>query len=426
MNLQDVKNEYKKIFFLEDEDDGVLDVAIATVLSTYMSGDPIWTTIVGASSGGKSEIVNAFSDIDFVHPISEMTENTLLSGSNAKDASLLDKIGPVGCITMKDFTTVLSMRSEKRSMIIAQFRELYDGELVKKTGSGKNPSWKGKMTFFAGVTDAIYTADRESGVMGARAIHYVLPEMNIEGRIKTTQAARKNRMTGDIKEKREHIRSVFKKYVEKMVSKLPPNIPNLDDELSAEIIRLAELATRSRTGIERDYTGQRIIMVTTIEMPMRVSEQIHSLGGMFMLMNDDGKINEKQKKILYKTCLDCIPKNRREALVKLATYNSVSAKGLAMDKGWSTDTSRTLLEDLNVLKLIGRKTDATGTKDLWFVIPQYKELLVRYMNIERQDSDLDFSDGNDYHDPYDFDPGALREQQEVSDREWDSMIGGNF
>jgi hypothetical protein len=422
MNLKQVKEEYKKVFYLEDKDDGVLDVAIATVLSTYMGGDPIWTTIVGPSSGGKSEIVNAFSDIEFVHPISDMTENTLLSGSNADNASLLDKIGPIGCITMKDFTTVLSMRSEKRTMIIAQFRELYDGELVKKTGSGKNPSWKGKMTFLSGVTDAIYTADTESGVMGQRAIHFVLAEMDKEGRIKTTKAARKNRAEGNIKEKREHIRLVFKDYIESMVPQLPANIPNLPDDVSDEIINLTEMTTRSRTGISRDFTGQKITMVTSVEMPMRVSEQIHALGGMFMLMNEDKQLNEQQKAILFKVCIDCIPKNRREALIKLATYRRISAKGLAMDKGWNTDTARTVLEDLNVLRIIDRNVDASGVRDLWFIIPEYKAMLVKHLSIKEIFGDLDFEDGEGGTDPYDFDPGALREQNEVADREWDAMV----
>ena len=70
-SFQELKNEYKKVFFLEDG--GCIDLAVATVLSTYMKGDPIWTMIVGPSSGGKSELVNVFGSLEWVHPISDMT-----------------------------------------------------------------------------------------------------------------------------------------------------------------------------------------------------------------------------------------------------------------------------------------------------------------------------------------------------------------
>jgi hypothetical protein len=382
MNFEQIKKEYKKVFYLED--DGVLDVAFATVLSTYINGDPIWTMIVGASSGGKSEIVNLFSKLEWVWPISDITENTLLSGSYAENASLLEQIGPVGCIVMKDFTSVLSMRHEKKSAIIAQFREMYDGDLEKKTGSGNNPSWHGKMTFLAGVTDAIYTEDQNSGVMGQRAIHYVLPNQD---RIATTRAARKNRRAGNIKQLRTDLQEMTAEYIESKNCQLPPSIPEVDDALSDEIIHLSEMATRARTGITRNYRSE-IQMVTSIEMPMRVSEQIHAIAGMFKIMNEGEDLSVGQKKIIYKICIDCIPKNRRETLMKLVEYYSVGTQALARSQGWDTETARIALQDLDVLGMVNRKAGGVGNEDVWSLNAQYRDLLSRYLDIKEKHEDL--------------------------------------
>jgi hypothetical protein len=382
MTFQELKEEYKKVFYLED--DGVLDVAFATVLSTYINGDPIWTMIVGASSGGKSEVVNLFSKLDWVWPISDITENTLLSGAYAENASLLDQIGPIGCIVMKDFTSVLSMRQEKKTAIIAQFREMYDGDLEKKTGSGNNPSWHGKMTFLAGVTDAIYTEDQNSGVMGQRAIHYVLPNQD---RITTTRAARKNRRSGNIKALRERLQDLTVEYIEDMKAKLPNGIPEVDEKVSEEIIHLAEMATRARTGITRNYRGE-IQMVTSIEMPMRVSEQIHAIAGMFVFMNGGEPMTLEQRKIIYKICIDCIPKNRREALMKLVEYWSVGTQALARAQGWDIETARVALQDLNVLGMVERKAAGIGTDDLWGLSDEYRKLLSQYLDIKEKHADL--------------------------------------
>ena len=79
MRIENIKEAYKKIFYIED--DFSIDLTAAVVASTLLlKSDPIWVIIIGAPSSGKSELINAFSKVKFVHPVSDMTENTLLSG----------------------------------------------------------------------------------------------------------------------------------------------------------------------------------------------------------------------------------------------------------------------------------------------------------------------------------------------------------
>ena len=60
MKISDIKTEYKKIFYIED--DFSLDLAAAVVASTLLlKSDAIWVIIIGAPSSGKSELISAFT-----------------------------------------------------------------------------------------------------------------------------------------------------------------------------------------------------------------------------------------------------------------------------------------------------------------------------------------------------------------------------
>lgn len=120
MTLQELKQLYKDVFYLED--DMILDVILAVAISSKLGGDPIWLLIIGGSSSGKSELINTLNKVPFNTPISSMTENTFLSSMRSfdgKEMSLLHRIGTSGMITMKDYTSILSMRSEKRDLIVS-------------------------------------------------------------------------------------------------------------------------------------------------------------------------------------------------------------------------------------------------------------------------------------------------------------------
>jgi len=78
-SIEEVKDVYKSVFLLSEEDDVILDILVAVTLSTKMSGDPIWLLIIGGSSSGKTELINAISKVNYITEVSEMTENTLLS-----------------------------------------------------------------------------------------------------------------------------------------------------------------------------------------------------------------------------------------------------------------------------------------------------------------------------------------------------------
>jgi hypothetical protein len=404
ITIQDIKNEYKKTFYLED--DFVIDLLIATVISTYLKCDNIWTLIVGPSSGGKSELINMFFKLKFVHQISDMTENTLLSGMATGDteASFLNRMGPLGCIAMKDFTSILSMRQEKASIIMGQLREVYDGYIEKKTGNGRNPKWNGKATFIGGVTEAVYNSSDESASMGRRNILYVLPPQD---RKKTARMSQANKADGNKKEKIHAIQEMVRDYVNEQISNLPEILPVIKEDVIEKLIDLADFSTHARTPTTRNYKGT-MTLVTSLEMPMRMLDQLVALAQVFTIMY--GELNEQLVNGLFKIALDSIPKQKRLSLRELATYETVTTKSLAVTLGYETDVARMWLQDLSVLGLVNRLPPATvGEPDRWRLQEEYKKLMIEYDGIVAKNEALTVDSDYYSEESEELDPGLAME-----------------
>lgn len=423
ITIEQVIEEYTKVFRLTDTN--IIPLVCAVTIGTMIDGDPIWLMVISAPSAGKSEIINAVSGVPYVHQVSTLTENTFLSGMRAiegKEPSLLHKIGNIGMITMKDYTSILTMRSDKRDIIISQMREIFDGHITKKTGNNQDREWRGKLNFLGGVTDMIYLAEEASAGMGRRVLYYSLPELGSEERILTAKIARQN--TFDIKEKRKHISEVFKNYIMQTIDIVPPDLPPIDDDFSDEIIRLSDFVSTARTPTTRDFHG-KMQMANQAELPMRISQQLHMIATVLHIMF--GGIDETSKKIIYKICLDSIPSHKRLALRHLAAHKSVTKKGLAEKINYPTDTVGVWLEDLNVQKICTRNAEpGTIGPDKWSIREEYRELLIKFDGVKYTDDNLfDASEvmGHNDVDPSWVidDPGVLKDMEREANDLWNNL-----
>src|SRR4051812_33197541 len=83
--------------------------ALGVAVSAEQTGDPLWGQIVGAPSGGKTELIRLLDAVAVEH-VSDLTHSGLLSWSKGKKpqaTGLLARIGSGGSsfVTIADFST---------------------------------------------------------------------------------------------------------------------------------------------------------------------------------------------------------------------------------------------------------------------------------------------------------------------------------
>jgi len=420
MKLSQIKELYNQTYFMID--DMVLDLILAVTLGGKMPGDPIWLMIIGGSSSGKSELINIVGEVNFVHQISNLTENAFLSGAGRQgdDNSLLHQIGTTGVIVMKDFTSILSMRDDKKDMILGQMREIFDGYITKKTGNRKEvDEWRGKLNFIGGVTDTIYSKTEKSSAMGPRFINYVMPAFDREQRLKMLKAASKN--TNDIKDKRAVIQVMVRDFINEKIQTIPDKLKEVDDDFNSVLMILSDFVALARTPTERDYKGI-LNLINSPEMAPRIYGQFYKLAQYFIYLNDEAILSEEHKKLIIKLCLDSLPKQRRLSLQELSRYDFVTPKGLGHALRYPTKTTRIWLEDLNALGVCERISKGANMADCFAINPEYRSILLQYDNITPVSGGLDSNENNGYDGDeyssgsiinYDSDPG---EQEELAEK----------
>ncbi|GAH04776.1 unnamed protein product, partial [marine sediment metagenome] len=164
VSLADVKRGIRKWLYIED--DTSVDVMLGTYIANKLPGDPIWTIFIGPASNTKTELLRTMDGHPKVYFLSSYTPATMVSGKGtqrkAEESSLIYKLDGKTLI-IKEFSGILSMRSEQRSEILAQLREIYDGKYNKAFGTGVTHDWNGKVGLMAACTPAY---DKHYGVIG--------------------------------------------------------------------------------------------------------------------------------------------------------------------------------------------------------------------------------------------------------------------
>ena len=382
--IEQVIKEYTDVFYLENTD--LIPLVCAVAAQSVVAGDPVWLWLVGGSSSGKTEVINAIESVKFVKQISTLTENTFLSGAkakNGKEVSLLKEIKN-GCICMKDFTSILSMNNEKRAAILGQMREIFDGRFTKATGTGDFLDWTGKINFIAGVTEAIHSDSDQFNQMGTRNLFYTLPEQD---RIKTTFRAIQN--TDKIKRLREHLKEVFAEYIMYIVQEAHKKHHVIPEDIQSNIVYLTDFVSRATTGVTKNYRGE-MQLVLSPNMPMRNAAQAAGLGSMFMVMNG-GVLPDWGERIIYKTAIDCIPKQRLMVLRVLAKYRECTTKAISMNLGYEVDLVGRWLADLDALRICKRVMNVDAGKTRWVLEPEYRQLMINHDGVKYIDECYDGS-----------------------------------
>lgn len=387
--LRKLQDKIESVYLVKDPH--ITELMAASVLTHRLSSDPAWIIIVASSGGGKSEYINAISLCQGVYPLSSLTSRTFISGAKitGRETSLLNQIQN-GIISFKDFTSLMSEQKDERAVIMAQLREIYDGKLAKSFGTGETIAWEGKITVIAGATFVIHTLKQTYTAMGERFLIYAMEQPE---RIEAARRAMENQEEGKMVEQRQMVAEAFKAYLDKEIV-IPKTLPKISEELRNDLLALAELATRARSDVERNWRSptQEITDAHPPEMPTRFAGQLQAFARAFMVisLNETGKegLEDRHKTILYKLALDSITKSRRMALQELAKYETIETAGMAIKMGFPTTTIRRWLEDLTALGIVEREKGGGNKGDRWKLLSKYRDIIQQFEGIKSVGNDL--------------------------------------
>lgn len=360
--IGEVVATFQKWLYLGDT--GPVLVVLATIAANLMPGDPLWLMLVGASSGGKTEILNASSRLAHVHLAATLTEAALLSGTPKRDKAktakggLLREIGAFGILLLKDFTSILSMKHEARAALLAALREIFDGSWSRHVGAdgGRELAWEGKLGLVACCTTTIDTYHAVTAAMGERFLLYRLPEIEPQ-----EQARRALKNAGHERDLRQDLMTAVGGLFAGI--EIPDELPEIPDDDNEQLIALATLAARARSAVERDGRTRDIELIPDPEAPARLAQALRRLYSGLRLI---GVLPGQTWDLVFKVGLDCMPKLRRSVFQYLIDHPGWSSTtAVATDVGYPTQTARRSLEDLAVHHLVLRKVGGKGKPDSW-------------------------------------------------------------
>jgi len=354
MTIKDILQTIKKWLFLEDTQ--VVEVLLATIIANRLPTDPVWLFIIAPPSSAKTELIRALNKIPQIYSISNLTPQTFVSGRISKDTcSLLPQLNNK-ILTLKDFTTVLTMHRENRTELLAQLREIYDGYYKKVFGTGLVVEWQGKMGFIAGVTPIIDTYYSIYQVLGERFIQYRMAESEA-----VIMAKRAMRNVSQEKQMRSEISAAFAQFISAIDMPEFTQI-KIPEEINDKLAHLAAFCVRARSGVIRGRTQSgKISYIPEPEAPARLAKQLLTLACGLAILHNSKELTEQDYTLTYRIGMDTLPKMRLEILRLVKNQpEPLTTTELAEKTDYPANTLRRHLEDLQALKVIKRLSHHSG------------------------------------------------------------------
>jgi hypothetical protein len=368
----DVASAFQKWLELPDLD--AVRVVLATYVANKMAGDPVWLFLVAPPSSTKTELILSLADLPDVYTLSTLTPNTFLSGKEPKDGkgeiSLLPQLtGKI--LVMKDFAPILQLNRDTQQAIFAQLRDIYDGKHDKAVGSEKRTMrWEGKLGFIAGITQLLDQFSGFLSLLGERFLQYRLAHSD-ESRV----FERAVRNIGKESAMRQEFRRAVTGFLQTIQIPNPQEI-TIPESIALRLEALVRLVIRARTGVLRDWYGQKeIIYVPDHEGPARLAKQMAMLLMSLATLRGSREVSLDDYRIVFKVGLDSLHKLRRQALELLTQEREWTTPEFAIAMGLSTPTARRVLEDLVAVGVARREKagEYETAPDRWWLDPEKRD-----------------------------------------------------
>lgn len=416
MKLADVKKELEQYYVIVDP--YVVHIVFATLIGNMVvPRDPLWTMLVASSSGGKSSLMAPCASVPSVHFVDDLTEKTFLSGyKNGKsDTSLLRVVGS-GILCFSDFTSIISKNPVSKGEILSQFRLIYDGVFVKRTGTGEI-SWRGKMGFLGASTPDVYHQLEQSRSMGERFLYYTIKQPTDQQIVMKQETVKlSSKEIGDV------LRPMYKEYT--MAVKdfaLASGIPDLlmTPEQKERVHKAAIFCVNGKASIHLDFKTGRPDAMPNKPGVGRDRKMFDTLLHALQLMTAYEKSDPSQVvedwmiDIIEKSAYSSISRERRKIL-EILTHADISLTGTQIGAsdglGLQKDSVEKYLAPLFAVGLI--KKEIKGNAHKWYIDnPDTKTFVKRVSESPPPDIVLDV-DEDDENDPIPRDPESEKKAED--------------
>jgi len=290
--LADVYKVFKKWLFMTDT--SVLDMILATYLSNQKVGTPVWLIIVAQSGDTKSELIRTLIGLPNIIFIDNMTVNSFVSG-HEKGEDLFSQIVEKSVVIIIPDVAVLSSKTpNQKNEIWAQFRNLYDGFLSKRTGMKSKHSEDFHVTLIGGATPDFRSQYIINNHLGSRELLFSPIERSGYLNNKLNKAMENDNYEEQMrKELREILHTFLKNIKLKTININENENKELNDFLNEQVNRLRNL----RATASIDYYSGTIKGEINIETPTRAKKQLKRIIEALLSLDENYDI-EKAKNIV--------------------------------------------------------------------------------------------------------------------------------
>jgi hypothetical protein len=325
-SLQHVYDTFDKYLYLPDK--RRLDLILAIALSKKEKGTPLWLIIVGASGDGKSEVLKTLEGYPDAIKIDSITPNTLASGKpdyHDKDGNLI-QASDLGhelhdrstLFIIPDLAVFSSKCSEDKNEIWAQFRNLYDGFINKRTGGGVEREYENcHITFLACSTTIIRDEIIVHQQLGTRELMW---DTGLEDKSNDYDPKKysKIRKAWDNEKYEETMRKeLAKTTLEFLGAKVFKRIEDelIPDEMKEYLISEANRLAILRATVLIDQSQRECVSPVVPEEPTRLIKQFKRL--YIALKSLDPEYSDDRIKSIIKTIVDSSGHKVRQIVIRV-------------------------------------------------------------------------------------------------------------
>ena len=320
---------------------------------------PAWLLAIAPAGSAKTVVLEAVDKLPYFHQIDQFTPNTFISGlidddkptpfsnlqkvkrkteevasydstivgyeqalRNMTCASLLNRIGPSGIVTIPDFSTILQKRQDVRDDIFAQLRRIYDGTLRREFGTAGRlceREWHGRITALAAVTPEIDHYHNVFIALGERWMRIRWSRVSGLGAGLTALD-----QTEEVFARLQYvIRELLMPYINRI-----PRAPSIPDSIKQRLINLSDLVCIARAHVHRDSEGE-VDCEPAPESNTRLPKTLAQVMRGWTALMGKAECDEEAFALAERIAWDCIPPMRKHVFECVRLNRPRHIKGLS-------------------------------------------------------------------------------------------------